>query len=162
MAEKMTDWFPPVGKLVVRDVRDIDGQLITSSLSFAVELPRFVEREHGETVSQRFREVARVWHGDTEPCFGGTTDCMRGTELSIKSGNTISRRLATDEDLFNFVAGWKYYPVAQWVANVAEQTGLDAAEVDRVRAAFERCGRSTEGACPCVDEPAEASAAGDE
>jgi len=144
MTEKMTDWFPPVGKLVVRDVRNTDGHVTTSSLSFAVELPRFVEHAHGETVSQRFREVARVWHGDMEPCFGGTTDCMRGTELSIKSGNTISRRLATDEDLVNFVAGWKYYyPVAQWVASVAAQTGLDAAEVDRVRAAFERCGSSS-------------------
>lgn len=140
MAEKMTDWFPPVGKLVVRDVRGTDGHVITSGLSFAVELPRFVEHAHGKTVSQRFREVAYAWHGDVEPCFGGTTDCMLGTELSIKSGNTISRRLATDEDLVNFVAGWKfYYPVAQWVANVAAQIGLDAAEADRVRAAFERC-----------------------
>lgn len=127
-------WCPPVGKIIVREVWN-GPEIRVASLSFAMALPKTTEFPWGERSTHVFRDLGHAWHGDSQPGFGTSVDSMRGAESITADGLIIRRRLATDEDLRAFMAGWRGrqpYPVEMWAAIAASRPGLDPAESERL------------------------------
>lgn len=122
---------PPLGQLFVRTISD-----------YHVEYA-YVIAPRREAV-YRYLSVFRRWRGDTygEGQFATYVDTANAAVCTTISGNTVTRRLATDEDIAQLVAMW--HPEqdrAAWLASLArgwkgDGVTLAVEDQERLRAAF--------------------------
>lgn len=129
MTTNSTLWNPPVGRLIFRTITWAPGRNY-SCLGVASKSAN----EHGMTCYESIAEIDSEGHA--KPSFCGWVNGASQAEDKTGSGNPITQRLATDEDIAAVVRTWESrYSICEWIEDIASHAGslILPEELDRIR-----------------------------